>query len=313
VPSPSRPSIVVLGGANTDYLIRGPELPEPGQTLEGDLFLSSAGGKGANQAVAAARLGAEVAFLARLGSEDRADELLAQLRVEGVITRHVARDAKQPTGAALVMVDGQGRKQILAAPGANLHVSGLDVQSAGRVVAEARVLSCVLEVPTDAIERASRLARKAGVKVLLDPAPARPLGEELLGMIDLIKPNAHEAETLTGLPVKDRDSAGAAGRRLLEMGVGAAVVSAPSGVLLVSGEGEEWVPHFEVDVVDETGAGDALAAALAVILSQDGSLFEELPFAVAVSALATTGFGAQAALPARRTVEEFLRSHSSGG
>nr|MDQ3624503.1 PfkB family carbohydrate kinase [Verrucomicrobiota bacterium] len=171
--------VVVAGGANYDYLARGPALPSPGDTVQGDLIHDAPGGKGANQAVGAARLGARVAFVARLGQDERGDRVLAALQPEKIGAAHVIRDAGAPTGVALVQVDDSGEKQILAVGGANCRLTPADVRAASETIAHAKVLLLQLEVPLEAVHEAARMAHRAGVKVILDPAPAVPLSDEL--------------------------------------------------------------------------------------------------------------------------------------
>jgi ribokinase len=299
--------IVVVGGANSDFLIRGSALPRPGETIEGDSFQEAAGGKGANQAVAAARLGKRVAFVARMGDDSRADELLAQLQSERVDVSQVVRDPQEPTGAALIQVDAQGHKQIMTAPGANQRLSVSDVEAAAAAIRGCRVLLLQLEVPLPAVETALSIARAAKVRTVLDPAPARPLPDDVLQMVDVVRPNSSEAEVLTGIEVTDRQSARRAAEELRRRGSRVAVVQAGGeGNVLVSDEGEIWLPHFPVKSVDQTGAGDAFAAGLAIMFSEGRPWSEAGSFASAVAAISTTQIGAQAGLPDRRTVEKFL-------
>jgi len=299
--------VVVVGSANTDFLIRGPKLPTPGETAEGEDYHEGAGGKGANQAVAAARLGARTAFVARLGRDRRGEELEDRLKAEGVDVRNVAHDANTPTGAAVIMVDRNGEKAIMVAPGANGRMSAADVDAAAGMIQSARVVLCQLEIPLETVLTACRLARAAGARVVLDPAPARPLPDELLRLLDVIRPNAGEAETLTGVKVRDRKSAGKAAKNLLGRGVGAVAVQAgDEGNLLVWADGECWMPKLPVHSIDATGAGDAFAAGLAVMLAEGRPLNEAGPFANAAAALATTVVGAQAGLPRREDVNRLL-------
>jgi len=304
--------VVVVGGANTDYLARGPRLPTAGTGVEGEAFYVGPGGKGATQAVAAARLGARVALVARLGGDDRGDALLADLTAEGVDTRYVVRDPKVPTGVALLQVDARGAKQSLSVPGANRHLTVTDVQAAAALTATRVVLS-QLEVPLEAVMAAVGRGRAAGARILLDPAPPLALPDELLRLVDTIKPNASEAEALTGVRVQDRSSARQAAARLLARGVGAVAVQAgEAGNLLVWHGGERWLPKVPVPNVDTTGAGDAFAAALAVAWAEGRTLEEAGPFASAAAALATTALGAQAALPRRDAVLKLLAQLQTG-
>lgn len=293
--------VVVVGGVNTDYLVKGERLPSRGETLEGETFQEAPGGKGANQAVAVARLEGRVALVARIGTDGRGTRMLDQLLAERVDVTHVHRDDEATTGVALIMVDHSGEKQILTAPGANRRLDETDVRAAREAIASSRVLLAQLEVPLTAVRLALELAKAAGVRTVLDPAPAVPLSEDVLQLLDVIRPNASEAETLTGVPVRDRASAARAARVLLSRGVGAVVVQAgKAGNLLVTRDEERFLPRIPVESVDATGAGDAFAAAVAVGLAEERSLTEAAAMGSAAAALATTKLGAQAGLPHRK-------------
>jgi ribokinase len=298
--------VVVIGGMNTDFLVRGKALPKVGSTIDGEQFQEAPGGKGANQAVAAARLGASVALVGRVGSDERGRRIREKLRAEGVDAHQVSIDPTAATGVALVMVDAAGEKQIMTAPGANLHLTPQDIMRAGALIANARVVLLQLEVPLPAVETAVRLARAAGARVILDPAPPRQLSEDLLRDVHVIRPNAAEAEVLTGVEVIDERTARKAAHSLLHRGVGAAVVAAPGGNLLASPDDERWLPHWEVQVIDATGAGDAFAAALAVCIAGGEALASAARFASAAAALKTTKLGAQAGLPRREEISRLL-------
>jgi ribokinase len=299
--------VVVLGGINTDYLVKGERLPEPGETLQGEVFQEALGGKGANQAVAAIRLGSRAALIARVGRDERGESMVARLAGEGVDVAYVRKDQDALTGAALIFVDRSGQKQILTALGANRRVTDVDVDRARNAIESAKVLLAQLEVPPAVVGRAFRLARAAGVKTILDPAPAVPLSDDILRLVDVVRPNASEAETLTGAPVRDRPSARRAADILLRRGVGAVVVQAgEAGDLLVTATEERFFPRLQVDRVDATGAGDAFAAALAVGLAEERPLAEAAALGNAAAALATTRLGAQPGLPRRSEVLELL-------
>lgn len=302
--------VVVVGGANTDFLIRGDVLPRPGVTAMGSDFQEAPGGKGANQATAAARLGARVAFIGCVGQDPRGAAVLGTLTREGVDVTHVARTRSAATGAALIQVDRRGEKQILTAPGANLHLSRSDIGAAAPVLRSARVVLVQLELPLDVVGAAVRLAHGSagGVKVILDPSPPVPLPDELMRLVYAVRPNADEAEALTGVRPAGCDSARDAAERLLARGPRIASVQAgDAGDLVVwrdqHGEQREcWLPHLPVSTVDATGAGDAFSAALAVMLSERRPIEYAARFANAAAALATTRLGAQAALPRRDAV-----------
>ncbi len=300
--------VVVVGGANMDYLVKGSELPRPGATVTARLFQEAPGGKGANQAVAVARLGGRVALVASVGTDARGDAIVQRLAEEDVDTSALVRESRAPTGVALVAVDASGEKQIAWVPGANEKLDRSAVAAAADLFVDARIALVQLEIPTDTVRATIRLARAAGVRVVLDPAPPIPLREELLREIHVIRPNASEARVLTGIEVTDRSSARRAAQNLLRQGVRAACVGAPGGNLLLSDEGETWLPHLPVEVVDATGAGDAFAGGLALALAEGRDLADAARFAHAASALATTKVGAQAGLPRRDAVLELLGS-----
>jgi ribokinase len=298
---------VVLGGANTDYLVRGSRLPKPGETLQGDTSDEAPGGKGANQAVAVARLGGRVAFVGRVGNDDRGALFIQHLAKQGVDTRHLRRDPDAQTGVALVMVDGSGEKQILAVPHANGRVSGEDLRRAAAAIRTCRVLLLQLEIPMEVVEEAVGVAKAAGVRVVLDPAPAHVLADALVAQLDVIRPNAREATTLTGVEVHDFASAREAADLLVKRGATAAIVGAGSqGDLLLSPEGEERLPRFPVSSVDATGAGDAFAAAIATGLARAVPWKDLGHLASAAAALKTTKLGAQAGLPRLEEIIAFL-------
>ena len=282
-----RYDVVVVGKANVDYLVRGPRLPHPGQSVTGDLFQEAPGGKGANQAVGVARLGATSALVARIGNDVRGDSIVEALITEGVVVDYVVRDPSAFTGVALCQVGGDGEKQILSAAGANARLSVDDVRAASDAIRSARVVLLQLGVPLPAVEEAIRLGRAAGARIVLDPGPPAPLRDDLLAQIDVIRPNCSEARALTDVEVLDRQSAHTAAAALLRRGVGAVAVQAgDQGDLLLWREGELWLPRFDVERLDATGAGDA--------------------FASAAAALATTVLGAQASLPRRSAVLALL-------
>lgn len=302
-----RGDIVVVGGANFDYLVRGGRLPAPGETVEGEVFQEGPGGKGANQAVGIARLGASVAFVSRVGLDTRGDTLLAGLRESGVDVKHVSRDRQAPTGIALIAVDEHGEKQIVTAPGANRRLSEAEIDAAQECIAFARVLVVNLEVPLPAVGAALRLAKASGAKTLLDPAPPVPLSEELLRLVDVIRPNAAEAEVLTNVKVTDVRSAAQCGRVLLARGVAAAILQAGgSGDLVVTRDEQHLLERLSVHSVDATGAGDAFMAGLAVALAEGRSLVDAASFGGAAAAFSTTRLGAQAGLPRREDLISLL-------
>lgn len=301
--------IVVLGAMNSDFLIKGERLPRPGETLEGDTFLAANGGKGANQAVAASRLGAVTKLISCIGNDERGKRMRDELKAEGVNTHFVFTSPKEQTGAALCMVDGHGEKSILAMPGANHALTVAHIQKAAATISSAKVFLTQFEAPLDTVVAAARIAHRAGVKVVLDPAPAlRDVPDELFGFLYAVRPNSHEAEVLSGVKVRDRASASRSARVLQKRGIRIVAVQAgDEGNLLRWEEEEIFLPKVKVKAVDATGAGDAFAAALAVAIVEDRSPRWAGHFANCAAALATTKLGAQPALPKRKEVEALMR------
>ncbi len=300
----------MVGSANVDLVARAPSIPRPGETLLGSEFFQAAGGKGANQAVAAARLGAEVAFVARVGDDRFGADAIEGYRAEGIDTNHVIVDPERPTGVALIVVSDDGENAITVAPGANGRLSAGDVERAAAVLRRADVLLVQLEVPLDAVARALEIANDAGVATVLDPAPARHLDPALLARVDVLTPNLAEARTLAGLEargladaehlaVPDADAERLAGR-LRERGVGAcAVTLGPDGVVLADALGTRRFAAQRVAAVDTTGAGDAFNGALAVGLAEGMDLDGAVAFALRAAAVSVTRAGAQPSLPRR--------------
>lgn len=306
--------VVVVGGAGTDYLVRTPTLPAPGQLIVGGPFTPSTAGRGANQAVAAARLTARTAFVGRIGNDDRGDEVLVRLEHEGVSTRYVVIDDEAPSGASLIMVDDEGRKQTVIASGANQNLSIADIENALQFIQSSLVLVAQLEVPIECVTFAVRAAHDSGLKVILDPSPAQDLDDQLLSLIDIIRPNACEAERMTGISVTDRQSARAAAKSLLARGVGAVAleVGAPGNLLVWPG-GEQWLPTIATKPFDAEGASDAFVGALAAAVAEGQTLTEAGPFASAAAACTTARLGAQPGLPRREELFALLARMTRDG
>lgn len=309
-----RPRIVVVGSSNTDMVVKSRRIPRVGETVVGGQFVMAAGGKGANQAVAAARLGAEVTFVAKVGQDMFGDQAIAGYTREGIDTRFVFRDPDHATGVALIMVDEQGENLISVASGANHHLGPADVDQAADAIRQAEVLVVQLETPLATVLHAARLAHAAGVRVILDPAPApaEPLPRELLSAVTCIKPNETEAQRLTGLAVEDEHSARQAAEELVRQGATSAIVTlgARGAVWL---EGGQWgfVPGFRVEALDSTAAGDAFSGALACALARRMPLAEATRYACLAAALSVTRMGAQPSLPTAEEVVRFGRQVSA--
>lgn len=296
-----------------DLVVKSPRIPVVGETILGEGFLMTPGGKGANQAVAAARLGANVHLVAKLGEDIFADQSLENFKKVGVNTEYVLRTPKAPSGVALITVDDQGANVIVVAPGANSQLSPEDVQAAESVIASADVLILQLEVPMKTVEFAASMAHDRNVPVILDPAPAQELDWDLLAKIDVITPNETEAQIITGVEVTDIDSARAACQSLLERNVRAvALTMGEKGFLAACDQGLEFVPAVRVEAIDTTAAGDAFTAALAFGIAQGQTFLEAAENAKYIAALSTTKMGAQSSMPTLAQAEKFKKKCTQG-
>lgn len=306
------PQIVVVGSVNADMVVKSERIPVPGETVTGGRFVMAAGGKGANQAVAAARAGGWVAFVARVGNDLFGRQALDGFRREGIALGHVTRDRGAASGIALIFVERAGENSIGVAPGANGRLSPSDVQRAAPAIRAAGMVLVQLEIPLATVQAAVSIAARQGVPVILNPAPARKLPVGLLRQISVLTPNETEAETLTGISVNSGAAAARAARRLLAMGVGSVVMTLGArGALVANGEGVRLVPGFKARPVDTTAAGDVFNGALAVALTEGRPLLESVRFANAAAAISVTRAGAQPSAPFRREIERLMGSFCS--
>jgi len=289
-------------------IVRLKRIPRPGETILGGEFLTAAGGKGANQAVGAARAGGKVTLIARVGRDGFGDEALAGLQRDGIDVRHVVRDRAAPSGVALIFVAADGENSIAVASGANAKLSPADIRKSADVIRSAAILVMQLETPPATVLAAAKVAAKAGVRVILNPAPARPLADELLDRVSILTPNETEVELLTGIKVTDAAAAAQACARLRARGVRTVIVTLGSrGAFLADVDGQQLVPGFKVKAVDTTAAGDIFNGALAVALAEGRPMPAAVRFASAAAALSVTRLGAQPSAPLRREVDVFLK------
>lgn len=303
----SKKDILVFGSLNVDFVVRTGRRPLPGETVTGTGFSVHAGGKGANQAVAASKAGGRVSIAGKVGDDMFSGVLTRSLLDAGVRGDLLERAPGIPTGCAFITVDAGGENSIIVVPGANGLVGREDVERILPALDECGIILLQLEIPLDAVMLAVREAKKRGVTVMLDPAPPVPLEPDFLSLIDYITPNRHEAEFLTGIPVKGVDSAAEAARKLIAQGVRCAAVKlGAEGVVYATRSSVEYVPAHKVSVVDTTAAGDAFSGAMAAYLSEGRSLCEAVRFANAAGALAVTREGAQPAMPWRGEIEKLI-------
>jgi len=307
--------IAVVGSSNTDMIIKTSRIPRPGETVLGGEFHMAAGGKGANQAVAAARAGGDVAFIARIGTD-----IFGKKAVEGFIhdrvdVEHVYQDRRTASGIALISVGQNGENSIAVASGANAKLSAEDVRSARRAIASAKILLMQLETPLETVRKAAEIAAANKVPIILNPAPARALDDRLLRLVSFLTPNETETELLTGIKIKKESDMAKASQKLLNKGVHAVFITLGVKGVFVASETEKIrriISAFKVKAVDSTAAGDVFNGALAVALAEGRPLLDAAHFANAAAALSVTKLGAQPSAPYRKEIERLLRTAAIG-
>jgi ribokinase len=295
--------ILVVGSSNTDMVIKTTNFPDPGETILGERFLMNAGGKGANQAVAAARLGGLVTFVGKIGDDIFGKQAILQLENEGINVDFVAIDPENPSGVAIITVDKNGENSIVVALGANGTLNSADFDIAIEELEDSEFVLMQLEIPIPTVEYIARIANQKQKKVVLNPAPAVKFSDELLKNLYIITPNETEAEILTGIKVTDEQSAMKAATRLNEKGVEIVIITMGSAgaFLLVSGK-SEMIKTSKVDAVDTTAAGDTFNGALVVALSEGKTIQESIVFANKAAAISVTRVGAQSSVPLRNEI-----------
>ena len=299
--------IVVVGSSNMDLVAKAPRIPVTGETLTGTDFFMVPGGKGANQAVAATKLGAEVIFVAKLGKDVFASESLENFKSVNINTQHIEQLDGVPSGTAVIAIDDNGQNMIIVVPGANGKLTPADVDKAQSDIASAAVVVAQLEVPIETVEQAAKTANQNNTPFILDPAPAKPLSDELLNRVDILTPNETEAEALTGIKVTDPASAADAADALLAKGVKTVIITlGEKGLLLATQDSKEMIPNHKVKAVDSTAAGDAFTGALAYGLARGNSIKDAAVYANAVAAVSVTRYGAQPSMPTTKEVDAFI-------
>lgn len=298
-------NIVVIGSTNTDMVVKASHLPAGGETVLGGEFLMNAGGKGANQAVAAARYGNRVVFVAKTGNDLFGERVRSSLREDDIVTDYVSIDPLHPSGVALITIDARAENCIVVASGANMYLSTADVDAAREEISAADVVLMQLESPIETVTYAARMAAEAGVKVVLNPAPApdKPLPEELMRSLYLITPNRSEASRLSGIEVKDLASAREAAKVILDRGPQSVIITlGGDGSLVYDGQEFTFIEATKVEAVDTTAAGDTFNGVLATMVAEGRNLIDAAREASLAAAISVTRMGAQPAAPTRAEV-----------
>ncbi len=303
-----KPKIAVVGSSNTDMIIKMDKIPAPGETVLGNEFTIASGGKGANQAVAAARADGQVGFVACVGDDMFGKQALQGFAKDSINTEYVFKDKQHPSGCALIFVDKDGENSIAVASGANASLTPKHIDIAKDTIISSEILIMQLETPLDTVKYTAQLAFDNRIPIILDPAPAQPLDENMLKHISILTPNESEAELLTGIPVEDEKSADKAATYLLEKGIDTVLITLGfRGTFIATEKTREMIMGFKVTAVDSTAAGDVFNGALAVSLSEKMPLLDAVRFANAAAALSVTKLGAQPSAPQRIEIEEFLK------
>jgi ribokinase len=298
--------ILVIGSSNTDMVVKTTRIPAPGETVLGGHFFMNGGGKGANQAVASARLGGDVSFVCKTGNDIFGREAIASLEKDNIDTGFIFTDANEPSGIALITVDEHGENCIVVAPGANSSLRIGDMEQIEDLIVRAGIILLQLEIPLETVSHIAAVAAGRGIPVILNPAPAQQLPDELLRNVSIITPNENEAEKLTGIPVTDIRTAIEAAQSLFARGVETIIVTlGADGALLVNGNGAAHIPGYRVEAIDTTAAGDVFNGALVVGLSEKKSIEDSIAFACKAAAISVTRLGAQTSAPKRKEVNAF--------
>lgn len=290
--------ILVVGSSNTDMIISVTEFPKPGETIIGNSFLMDFGGKGANQAVAAARLGGDVTFIAKVGKDVFGTETLKKLRSENIETAFIEVDENKSSGVALITVDQHAENHIVVASGSNEELKYNDNQLLESLITEETIVLMQLEIPIETIARTCKVAREKHAFIIINPAPAKPLTKEILAEIDIITPNQEEAKHLSGIEITDENSAFQAAKIIHALGPKTVIITmGEKGAFVLDQEISQMIPGHKVLPVDTTGAGDVFNGAIAVGLSQGKNILESIKLGCKASSIAVTRSGAQSAIP----------------
>ncbi len=296
--------ILVIGSSNTDMVVQSPRLPIPGETVLGGQFVMNPGGKGANQAVAAARLGGSVRLLTKLGEDLFGQQTISRLQMERILTDYILIDPNYPSGVALITVDERGENSIVVASGANMALETAEIANAQTAIAQAELILLQLEIPLPTVELAAKMASKLGKTVILNPAPACVLSDSLLQTVSILTPNQTEAQRLTGITVDSLETAHLAAQQLCERGVANVIITlGKEGAYLYNEQITQLIPSYPVKAVDTTAAGDTFNGALAVALSEGKGLYNAIAFANLAASFTVSRLGAQSSIPYRSEIE----------
>ena len=300
--------ILVIGSSTTEMIFQAPVIPGKGETVMGTSFSMSPGGRGVNQAIAAARAGGEVVFLCRTGNDLFGEQVIDVLQQNNISTKNVIRDQKLASGISSVIVDSTGNSGIAITQGANVNLSDKDLLHAQLDISPGDILLLQLDIPVETIRFAADLARSSRARVILNPAPALPVSDELLKSISILTPNASQAEILTGITITDERSAELAGRILLERGLNRVIITLRSkGAMVIDNGGAEHVPGFEMSSVDTSVVSDVFNGSLVVALSEGKNFYEAVLFANAAASLSASRPGAISSIPARDEILELVK------
>jgi ribokinase len=299
--------IVVVGSSNTDMIIQVPRIPKPKETILGGRFSMAAGGKGANQAVAAARAGGDVHFICRVGADMFGQKAIDGFVHDGINVDFVKKDEEASSGVALIFVSDDGENSIAVAPEANARLSAEDLRDAKEVIVSASIVVVQLEIPIETVRTLIEMAYESGVRVILNPAPAQKLDKDLLKHVSIITPNEIEAELLTGIKTDSQDGVCKAAEALVSMGIETVIITCGSaGAYYIRSESEGMIPAYRVDPIDTTAAGDIFNGALAAALADGKDLEKAIAFANAAAALSVTILGAQPSAPLYNDILNFM-------
>lgn len=301
--------VVVVGSINFDLTIKTRRLPRPGETVIGGTFTRGPGGKGANQAIAAVRAGADVSFIARVGADAYGHDAVKHLSAERIGTRYIIRDDNFPTGVAFILVDDEGENSIVVASGANARLCPPDIENVKEEIVSSDVLLVQLEAPVEAVQQAIQIAGKSDSLVIVNPAPAQHLNSSWFHDVDVITPNKIEAEMLTGMRITDDESLAAVAGQILDFRIPVVIITlGQRGVFLATKNGMRLLPAYRVKVIDSTGAGDVFSGSLAAFLAEGMSVEEAVQRAIASASISVTRMGAQMSAPLRMEIEDFISS-----